>query len=717
MDDKHVAREGGRSMSVRFLAALLAGVVAAAACASAAPEPSPTATPTVAPTVAATATPAPIVPIKVRSVTQVGSAVVAAGDFEGTKTTQVVVITDAGDVSLRIALHSMTADALDTTWFKSDPSFLALQRAKFAVTDVDADGKDDLVALYDGGTNTSKLFVFRSTGASFVFANIWWSAADYVWARARNIVSGRFGASGKEQLLITYQDDGARMRIHMLESNGKAFALVGTVYDSGPGKFDLARAHFAVGHFTRSSGPDQLAAFYQTTARPRLLLFEPGAKGLTLVPDVYTADADYDLSRASIASADVDGDGYDDLVSLYTDADGSAKVHLFAAGAGFRPMNGWAGVSSLDTGSLCPRTGALVVGDWQARGKVDGLALAPTANGVRTSVLSGSGTSFTVAAGSGSLRCPVWPLSGMPANGADTTVRPLYVKVDNNPSARPHYGIAKADMVYEWLVEGLTTRLAAVFQSQHPDVIGSVRSARMTDRPILPSLGAAFVYSGGGPEELMAIHYDDAVGHRYVDVSPNFGWGYRVEFRHAPYNYFTTYAALRAAVAAAPDGDQPAIVAPWSFLPTATGDPLAGGFAGSVPATRITIPYRAGFAVGYTYDVATRTYARYQDGDREVDGATGQAIAARDIVVIGTEVHFTDDFGLDPAGNPKLDMTLTGTGTGSVFRDGRRQDVTWTRADIVDAFTLRSANGEIVQLSPGQPWIHIVPKDWVIPSQ
>jgi hypothetical protein len=52
-----------------------------------------------------------------------------------------------------------------------------------------------------------------------------------------------------------------------------------------------------------------------------------------------------------------------------------------------------------------------------------------------------------------------------------------------------------------------------------------------------------------------------------------------------------------------------------------------------------------------------------------------------------------------------------------VFRDGLRQDVTWTRPDIVDAFTFRNASGEIVQLSPGQSWIHVVPKDWTISSQ
>jgi hypothetical protein len=305
----------------------------------------------------------------------------------------------------------------------------------------------------------------------------------------------------------------------------------------------------------------------------------------------------------------------------------------------------------------------------------------------------------------------------MPLDGGSASKRPLYVKIDNNPHARPHYGISKADQVYEWLVEGLTTRLAAVFQSKDPDVIGSVRSARMTDTPIIPSLGAAFVYSGGGPEELMRIHYDAAVTSRYIDLEPGYGWGYRVGFREAPYNYFTTYRALRQALAGAPDGDQPVSIASWDFLPPSATDALSGGFADSVEASAITVPYRAGFAVGYRYDGAARTYARFQDGVREVDGATREAVAARNVVIIQTDVRSTTEFGLDPAGNPKLDMRLIGTGQGSVFRDGKRQDVTWTRPDIFDVFTLRNSSGEAVRLAPGQTWIHIVPADWTIPSR
>jgi hypothetical protein len=335
---------------------------------------------------------------------------------------------------------------------------------------------------------------------------------------------------------------------------------------------------------------------------------------------------------------------------------------------------------------------------------------------VRSTLLRSTGSGFKVATTSEETLCLRWPLTGQPLGKGSPSQRPLYVKIDNNPSARPHYGIAKADQVYEWLVEGLTTRLAAVFHSQQPGVIGSVRSVRMTDLPIVPSLRGAIVYSGGGPEELMALHYDGAVANRYIDLAPGYGWGYRAPFRYAPYNYFTNIDLVRSALEAA-GGNDAVTVPEWDFLPNSYKDPLAGGFASSTEAKTITLPYRALFGVRYDYDPVGKTYARFQDGVKELDGATSEVIGARNVVVILTDVHFTEAFGLDPAGNPKLDMQLTGTGKAIVFRDGRRQEVTWTRPDIFDVFLLRNAAGEVVRLAPGQTWIHIVPNDWTIPSQ
>src|SRR4029077_15576341 len=305
-------------------------------------------------------------------------------------------------------------------------------------------------------------------------------------------------------------------------------------YDSGPAKFDLSLARFVAGHFTRSGGAEQIAALYQApNAKVRLLVFDPNPNGLVLMDNVYqTNEGEYDLSRASIGAADVTGDGKDDIVAIYAAADGSAEVQVFDSGSSFRPAGGFTGWASLPPGSACAGATAVLLGDWNGDRRVDVDAVAP-ADGVHvhSNLLRNMGGAFKATSTSEETVCPRWPLSGMPLAGGSPSKRPLYVKIDNNPHARPHYGITKADQGCEWLVEGLTTRLAAVFQSKDPDVIGSVRSARITDTPIVPSLDAAFAYSGGGPEELMRLHYEAAVARRYIDLSPGYGWGYRVGFR------------------------------------------------------------------------------------------------------------------------------------------------------------------------------------------
>jgi hypothetical protein len=715
----------GRSKG-RFTVRLLAfALTALAACSPLVPttsEPSGASVPPQTPT--PSPTPRPLVDLK--SVGVFGRSVAASGAFSGPGKWQVALIQDAlRDHGLKITVREANADGetfSESTWLTLGPRSFNLDRAKFVVADATFDGNDDLIALFDWGEHRSTLFVFKSTGTAFMPPEQWWLGEGYLWSRARYVMSGKFAGNDRDSVVVAYQNESFELRLHHFQSDGSKFAFGGTEgsYRSGPGQFDLSRMRFAVGRFTRANGAHQIAAFYQgDKERVRISLFDPSPAGFALQSNVYeTNEGEYDLGRASIVAADATGDGKDDLLSLYADPDGSARVHVFDGGATFRPANSWAGWATLPAASACAGGSALLVGDWNGDRKVDLLGLAPT-DGVaaRSAVLRNLGGSFKLTTTNEEVLCPRWPLTGMPLAGGSATKRPLYVKIDNNPTARPHYGITKADQVYEWLVEGLTTRLAAVYQSRDPDVLGSVRSVRMTDLPIVPSLGGALVYSGGGPEELMAIHYDDAVAHRYIDLRPGYGWGYRVPFRPAPYNYFTTYRALQGAIGAAPDADQPAIVPSWDFLPPTVTDPLAGGFKDSVPATSITVPYRAGFGVGYRYDEASKAYARFNNGVREIDGENGEAVAAKNIVIILTAVHFTTAFGLDPAGNPKLDMALTGTGPAIVFRDGKRVDATWTRPDIFDVYTLTTTGGEAVRLAPGQTWIHVVPNDWTIPSQ
>ena len=74
----------------------------------------------------------------------------------------------------------------------------------------------------------------------------------------------------------------------------------------------------------------------------------------------------------------------------------------------------------------------------------------------------------------------------------------VVVKIDDTASGRPQIGLESADLVYVEQVEAGLTRLAAVFASRHPAVVGPVRSVRNSDPELLATYGRpALAYSGG----------------------------------------------------------------------------------------------------------------------------------------------------------------------------------------------------------------------------
>src|SRR6266545_5731387 len=173
-----------------------------------------------------------------------------------------------------------------------------------------------------------------------------------------------------------------------------------------------------------------------------------------------------------------------------------------------------------------------------------GPAASATAPASRTEAVAGSPTPQpTRDPAAACVDC--WPLNGMPTKNGQVARTPLLVKINNAPAARPHYGIAQADMVFEVLVEGGVTRLAAVFHSQDPATIGGVRSARLVNRSLTAMVRGALVYSGTSDYAWSLISKDAEQG-KYVELSADHAQGYfRVNFRASPYNLFTSAANQR----------------------------------------------------------------------------------------------------------------------------------------------------------------------------
>ena len=72
------------------------------------------------------------------------------------------------------------------------------------------------------------------------------------------------------------------------------------------------------------------------------------------------------------------------------------------------------------------------------------------------------------------------PLTGQPLDAARYGLRPVIVCINNDIAARPQLGIGQADVMYEFLMEGLSlTRFSAVYYGADSEEIGPVRSARL----------------------------------------------------------------------------------------------------------------------------------------------------------------------------------------------------------------------------------------------
>ncbi len=93
---------------------------------------------------------------------------------------------------------------------------------------------------------------------------------------------------------------------------------------------------------------------------------------------------------------------------------------------------------------------------------------------------------------------PTAPLTGLlQPNHQQLSAPAVVVKIDNVAAALPQSGVNQADVVYEEEVEGGLTRLAAVYQSDYPAVVGPVRSGRLTDEGIADDLNhPVLAYSG-----------------------------------------------------------------------------------------------------------------------------------------------------------------------------------------------------------------------------
>lgn len=263
----------------------------------------------------------------------------------------------------------------------------------------------------------------------------------------------------------------------------------------------------------------------------------------------------------------------------------------------------------------------------------------------------------------------------------------IAVKIDNVAAARPQTGIAAASVVYVEPVEGGLTRLLAVYTGKLPDVIGPVRSARLTDIELLGQFGApTLAYSGASRKVLPQLRAASLISASPAERPAAY---FRSSARAAPHNLY-----VRARELPEPASPPPSPVMKY----------------GSVSGSGVPTPeYRVSFPAArydFAWSAERRRWSITMDGSPMTSTDAGPLTAE---TVVEQEVEVTMGGSRDAGGNPSPVAKTVGSGEATVLRDGKRFDAHWSRTAPDQPTRFRTAEGTDLPMATGGVWVLLVP--------
>ena len=249
--------------------------------------------------------------------------------------------------------------------------------------------------------------------------------------------------------------------------------------------------------------------------------------------------------------------------------------------------------------------------------------------------------------------------------------RPVAVMTENTHVTLPQYGIGNADIIYECPVEGGITRLMTIYQDYASlKKVGNVRSCRLYYVYFAKEFEAVYFHAG---ESKYAL---DVLNSSFIDnVDGITGKGgafyYRDNSRRAPHNLYTT------------------------------GENLASAMKTYGYDTKLPENYTSHYRFT-TEDSQNLLYYRYEFGDKQIDGSTGEQLAVKNIILQNCYSSLKD------SKNGTLDIDYLSGGSGMYITNGKAVPITWKRSSANDITHYYTQDGQEIILNPGKTWVEIV---------
>ncbi|MBQ7562420.1 MAG: DUF3048 domain-containing protein [Lachnospiraceae bacterium] len=221
-------------------------------------------------------------------------------------------------------------------------------------------------------------------------------------------------------------------------------------------------------------------------------------------------------------------------------------------------------------------------------------------------------------------------LSGLPVDEKIGNRRPIAIMLNNLEAAQPMCGISRADVVYEYVVEGGITRLMGLFENYDDlDKIGSVRSCREYFVYTALEFDAIYMHFG------QAAYAVDLLNQDYVDNLNGLGEAgdtsfYRTTDRQAPHNVYTSSAGIEAGIKKLGYRQDHYDGYTGKFRFCGLNEVVTNDTGASAvhiePNYKINKPW-------FEYNPETEKYDRYQYGGPQIDEMTGEQLSYDNVIL------------------------------------------------------------------------------------
>ncbi|WP_369412888.1 DUF3048 domain-containing protein [Oceanobacillus alkalisoli] len=289
-----------------------------------------------------------------------------------------------------------------------------------------------------------------------------------------------------------------------------------------------------------------------------------------------------------------------------------------------------------------------------------------------------------------------YPLTGLYID-APVDNRIIGVMVNNHRQARPQSGLAEADIVFEILAEAKITRLLALFQSEIPETIGPVRSAREYYFDLANRYGSLYVYHGAA-DFIDQMIIDQGIPFLNGSTYDNDGQLFtRDDSRKAPHNSYL----LTDAINETAEGKGYEMTVEYEPLPFLSDEETAAIEGEAAEQVEIVYSENPLETVQYVFDESKGTYKRYSNEEETVDLNTGASVEVANVFIIETFHEVVDDAG-------RRNIDFESGGDAYLIQNGRVQEVEWQNDD---GRLVPMKDGQPAGFMPGKTWINVVPND------